>query len=455
MKKKYLAIFTAVLLMVWLAVVASADPGAPALDCNALSNSALAEPEGYAEQCLGQVNPMPASAGALDPTDIAYVFEMRNRDEIVTHALNNFPTQTQVTAGATAAYYGWDFDAAATTLYAHDTTSGQLGTINTSTGAFTPIGSLVLPNAENLTGLAIDPITNEAFALGSGTGGGNLYSVNLTTAAFTLIGSTGANILIDFSINCAGEMYGHDITADTIVTINRNTAAVTTIGSTGLAANFAQGMDFDNADGTLYVYGYTGGGTNTYGSVNLATGAVTPLSVDTPLGEYEGATQTTCAAPPAPAIVMTKTVGTDPMSCAATDTVSIPYGGTAYYCYSVENTGNITLTHHTVMDDALGTVLGPDAPYDLAPGATFAFTASHSVLTQSVTAGATWTASIVGTGVVATATGSTTVNVGSPTDVALSNMAGQATGSVMLVALIALTAILVGAVLVVRRQWHI
>lgn len=452
MKKKYLAVFTALLLMVLLAVVANANPGAPALDCAALSNSPLAEPEGYAEQCLGQVNPLPAGTGALDPTDTAYVFEMRNRDEIVTHALNNFSTQTQVTGGATAAYYGWDFDAAATTLYAHDTTAAQLGTINTSTGAFTPIGSLTLPGAQSLTGIAIDPVTDEAYVLGFGTSG-SLYSLNLTTAAVTLIGSTGANILIDFSINCAGEMYGHDITADTIVTINRSTGAVTTVGPTGLLANFAQGMDFDNADGTLYIYGYTGGGTNTYGTVNLATGAVTPLSVDNPLGEYEGATQTTCAAPPAPAIVMTKTVGTDPMTCATTDTVTVPYGGTAYYCYSVENTGNVTLTHHTVTDDALGTVLGPDAPYDLAPGATFAFTSTHSVLTETVTAGATWTASVVGTAIVATATGSTTVNVGSPTDVALTGIAGQANGSVMLIALVVLAGVFVGAAIYVRRTW--
>jgi hypothetical protein len=51
-------------------------------------------------------------------------------------------------------------------------------------------------------------------------------------------------------------------------------------------------MDFDNEDGTLYIWLYIGTGANRYGTVNLATGAVTPLATDNPLGEFEGATET-------------------------------------------------------------------------------------------------------------------------------------------------------------------
>jgi hypothetical protein len=50
-------------------------------------------------------------------------------------------------------------------------------------------------------------------------------------------------------------------------------------------------MDFDNSDGTLYIFLYQGGGANVYGTVDLTTGAVTPLAVDSPLGEFEGAVQ--------------------------------------------------------------------------------------------------------------------------------------------------------------------
>ncbi|MGB3715857.1 MAG: hypothetical protein WA996_15630, partial [Candidatus Promineifilaceae bacterium] len=104
-------------------------------------------------------------------------------------------------------------------------------------------------------------------------------------------------IMIDLSINCAGEIYGHDIVNDAIYTINRSSGAATFVGSTGLAANYAQGMDFDNDSGTLYIYALTEDGTSIssiYGTVNLNTGTVTPLFVDNPLGEYEGATKTVC-----------------------------------------------------------------------------------------------------------------------------------------------------------------
>jgi PKD repeat protein len=56
-------------------------------------------------------------------------------------------------------------------------------------------------------------------------------------------------------------------------------------------------MDFDNEDGTLYIFLYIGSGANVYGTVDLATGAVTPLAVDDPTGEFEGATQTTAMPP--------------------------------------------------------------------------------------------------------------------------------------------------------------
>ncbi len=51
-------------------------------------------------------------------------------------------------------------------------------------------------------------------------------------------------------------------------------------------------MDFDNQDGTLYIFLYQGSGANIYGTVNLTTGAVTPLATTNPTGEFEGATQT-------------------------------------------------------------------------------------------------------------------------------------------------------------------
>ncbi len=68
-------------------------------------------------------------------------------------------------------------------------------------------------------------------------------------------------------------------------------------------------MDFDSADGTLYIWLYQGAGANIYGTVNLDTGAVTPLAISAPLGEFEGATQTTAIPPDIPWVTVVPTTG--------------------------------------------------------------------------------------------------------------------------------------------------
>ncbi len=152
----------------------------------------------------------------------------------------------------------------------------------------------------------------------------------------------------------------------------------------------------------------------------------------------------------APAITLAKTVGTDANSCATTTSISVDYGSTVYYCYTVENTGNVTLTHHTLTDSVLGTVIGPGFAYTLVPSASAFITESYVLMTDTITNDALWTAYISGTNTVATATASATVT-GLPTDVSLSSIAGQTSGSFILVALMAGLVLLAGAVMVVRR----
>ena len=49
-----------------------------------------------------------------------------------------------------------------------------------------------------------------------------------------------------------------------------------------------------------------------------------------------------------PDIVLTKTVGTTPGVCAATTEITVDPMTEVYYCYTVQNTGNITLTTQAV-----------------------------------------------------------------------------------------------------------
>lgn len=295
------------------------------LDCAALANSAGAEPEGYAAQCLAGVTPAPSvPASVLAPTDTAFTLDIRGQaprpaNTLYSFVLNAFPTQTA--RGATnPQIFALDFNPAGTTLFgvtgsAANPNPSTLGTINTTTGAFTVIAPVTgLTAGDSATGLAINPTTGVAFfsAAGGTPAASRLYSLNLTTGAATLIGQITAptdatgTIMIDIAMNCAGQLYGHNISDDALYTINTTTGAGTFIGTHGLAANFAQGMDFDNQDGTLYAFIYTGTGTNRFGTFNLATGAFTTLAQDNPLGEYEGAIPTTCT-PPATAPVYSYT----------------------------------------------------------------------------------------------------------------------------------------------------
>jgi len=108
------------------------------------------------------------------------------------------------------------------------------------------------------------------------------------------------------------------------------------------------------------------------------------------------------------AIVLTKTVGTAPTVCAATQAITIFPDTAVDYCYTVHNTGNVTLTIHDLVDNVFG-VLTTSMVYSLAPGASTYFTYT-TVVTITTTNVATWTA-YVSTTLAATAVASATVGV--------------------------------------------
>ncbi len=98
-----------------------------------------------------------------------------------------------------------------------------------------------------------------------------------------------------------------------------------------------------------------------------------------------------CGPPPQAAITLEKTVGTDPSTCAATSTISLPFfGDDVTYCYTVTNIGNVALTLHDLVDDQLGTILD-DFPFTLAAGAS-TFITQTATVTETTVNNATWTA---------------------------------------------------------------
>jgi hypothetical protein len=110
-----------------------------------------------------------------------------------------------------------------------------------------------------------------------------------------------------------------------------------------------------------------------------------------------------------PAIILTKTVGTDSSVCATTDSITVAPGTEVTYCYTVENTGDVTLNLHDLDDSELGSILA-GLPYALTPGASVFITQTTTIITTTVNS-ATWTAYNPGPSNLSTATATATVTV--------------------------------------------
>ena len=202
--------------------------------------------------------------------------------------------------------FALDMDPTATTLWAvlwsstDPLINQQYGTVNLATGDFTQHGQLsgLGDPAANISGMAVDPVSGDWYLSVIEGGMANLYSGDIVTGAFNLVGNIGFSLNIDLAIDSQGNAYGHDIDGDQLISINLASGMGTAIGPTGQAANFAQGMDFDYADDTLYGTVYTGGGTGVFGFFNLATGFFNVLQDTTPLNaEMEMVVATPIPAP--------------------------------------------------------------------------------------------------------------------------------------------------------------
>jgi len=93
---------------------------------------------------------------------------------------------------------------------------------------------------------------------------------------------------------------------------------------------------------------------------------------------------------PNPQIELTKTVGLTPGICADTNEIIVTAGSEVTYCYTVENTGNIALSIHDLVDSELGVLLDT-FNYFLAPGASVFLTQEATINVTTVNT-ATWTA---------------------------------------------------------------
>jgi hypothetical protein len=90
-----------------------------------------------------------------------------------------------------------------------------------------------------------------------------------------------------------------------------------------------------------------------------------------------------------PPAALVKTVGLDPGTCGTSDVITVTAPTQVTYCYTINNTGVLTYTRHTLVDNRLGTILS-DFPYSLGPGASAFLTQTATITTTTINT-ATWT----------------------------------------------------------------
>jgi hypothetical protein len=140
--------------------------------------------------------------------------------------------------------------------------TGQFGTINLATGAFTPLGS----SGQTLAGLAV--ADGDIFATSYHTANGTLYVVNPANGAVTSIGSASGVDYDDFGSTTTG-LYAISFGAtQDLYSINPLTGAATLIGPTGLGYGSWRGLSTNSS--ALYF----ADGSDLY-TINTSTGAAT------------------------------------------------------------------------------------------------------------------------------------------------------------------------------------
>ena len=220
---------------------------------------------------------------------IAYAVDLRN-DRFLSFDVNDPSTQTVLATSYSGNYFGLDFNSTGSTLYGllyNSPGSAQLDSLSITNGSV--LGSVAVTGLSAdavVTGLTVGP-NNFAHLTTYGGTTSKLYTIDLTTGNTALVGvMTSAGLVVDISASPGGDLVVHNATTDTFDVVNPETGALTRIGLHGIDANFTQGMDFDPTSGLLYAPVYSGEGVNTFVTVSILDGTITPIA-GLLAGEYE------------------------------------------------------------------------------------------------------------------------------------------------------------------------
>jgi hypothetical protein len=199
-------------------------------------------------------------------------------------------------------FVGGDFD----TMYVVNYDNNGLYAVDTATGAYTQIGTTT-PPAGSINGLSGTP-DGTMYGIAGDCSTSYLVTIDITSGATTNIGSIpGVGCGIDLAYNTNDDMiYIVDLLTDHLFKVNPATLAVTDVGALGVAANYAQGMDFEEESGVLYWAAYTTSGELRV--IDTTTGASTLI------GAFPGGAEVDCLAFPTGGSADVPWLSEDPVS---------------------------------------------------------------------------------------------------------------------------------------------
>ena len=168
------------------------------------------------------------------------------------------------------------------TIYLNNQSSPfQIWTVDTTTGVITLVTSVTGVPFTSLTGMVWDHTTNTMYGVASSLSASQIGTINLTTGAFTPIGTASTTCSGAISLACApnGTLFSHCLVTDNLFKWNKTSGVATLVGPLGYAANYGQDACFDLSDGMLYIAACGAG--NELRVCDTTTGSATTL-----LGTY-------------------------------------------------------------------------------------------------------------------------------------------------------------------------
>jgi hypothetical protein len=167
----------------------------------------------------------------------------------------------------------WD----GTDMFTIDLVDGQLFKLNLSTATPTLIGTTGLNGWQ---GLAAHPVSGNLFAIDQSSGG-FLYSINKLTGVATFIANTGVGLVTALDFDASGNLWGVNLLTGNYGTFNTTTGAYTSVGTT---ISGLQGLTFDS-NGDAYASSTT---TDSLYKLNLTNGNATLLGAMPSTGFVKG-----------------------------------------------------------------------------------------------------------------------------------------------------------------------